>query len=63
MVFLRKTIKEVYAWLHYSKRSMSDHKEAGLPLPLNSKQLTVGHLKRLARALDVATMAAGDDIW
>ena len=40
-----------------SERSRTRH-----PIPLNSKRLTAEYLKRLARALDVPTTAAGDEI-
>lgn len=42
---------------------MSERSRGRLPIPLNSKRLTAGHLKRLARALEVPTTAAGDEIW
>ena len=32
------------------------------PIPLNSKRLTVAHMKRLARSLGLPTTAAGDEI-
>ena len=40
----------------------SERSRGRLPIPLNSRRLTAGHLKRLARALDVPTMAAGAEI-
>ena len=44
------------------ERETGDWSRGRLPIPLNSKRLTAAHLKRLVRALDVPTTAAGDEI-
>ena len=44
------------------ERETGERSRGRLPIPLNSRRLTAGHLKRLARALDVPTTATGDDI-
>ena len=46
----------------WGERETNERSRVGLPIPLNSKRLTTGQLKRLARALDVPTTAAGDEI-
>ena len=62
LLLVKREMDDISVEYSRKERQIDERPQGGLPLPLNSKRLTAGHLKRIAKALGLPTMAAGDEI-